>query len=1718
MRLQDDELFLGEAPYANAEKNEVSVQFSPGFVHTPTDETNVERASRLRGCFVCIPEDDAARRWSNNLSARDADLPIKRMFENVNVEIAAYPGGTPETISVCTVHPWDDDTVAMVADGIWERVLDRPYSVSGIEHLRGIIGTPKPTRRSDPAKWNALALPLETRPTDLPRDNDDLVLQDPGGRISSSGLAVVDQALINLHLATMLSQAFHRQSPTVASSHGADLFSARSLPQVATLPNVSDAGNALYADRARQWSERIVSRGLAAGTNASRAANDALNSRATGKNADPKPFHRVEPDPGPDATPSETLVETVTHIIGDIGAQNWHLAAGSQVDIGPPVWADAVNSQIRTTLQKGKDNGQGLQLNLGLEEMRGLLEATRADGKSILTMVQLGLRPDARDRQVGVVVNRGRSEPVMASRQLALEGNPFGNLSFEDAEFLVTHSDNLIQNRIGGLMALPIAARIARLVFDIDIDLEELERPLANHIESGGKFTIKVIPNPDVASELTLQPIHSRTVCQLVSMDDAPGGKIFVASEETAAGESEHRNGILNIQQKMHGRPRFHFSSTDVAGFASRTWNEGEANAAMISSGYDPESAPGTLRSSGVAMYDTGAAEAVGRNVNRSADDLRFAGDICTGYRVDVGVTGRKTGSAKGWRSLCRKFVEFQNESAESCEALSRLTDAAASIRRTIAGTGIYDENEIDLLLNETTIRPGARTIRDGDGQEQAILYDMVFEWMGDPLATACTATRNAARHKSVYTHDDITIEDDLGEREDEFEEVDLLVKSEDSGTEAVVHFVEDLPTDGMLPPRLEYQRTYHFGMRSVYLGGYSLPLQLAAPMYDGELSEFLGTHTHLRMENLPSPRVFEVDQRPRHGETLELMAIRDTVTRDRSRRILAVPSVALDMAAMHPTPEAAEQQAGYSGPWRVLDGRRPIRGRKRFPAGGWPFVSSMAQKPKKQVEELATGERRWLADPLDRSARGAPPRSERERNPFTIGDVSISKFRNRAAQYYPDPMVAALRLQLVDPRGGKAARTESYPVYEDDYYQAVPNFISSQQSERCRYPNAIPILLVLEEGATDTIKSSQIGYLDNTGRFNRMRAGDRPPANSMTVRRVIVALAEGSDMELRCNCLRFSEYREGFGPHVRTIAMLKDTRRFDSSQDPLLDAFGGQEELLQEFASDQLVLRLVHAVEKPSPPILSNDAAMRKTLDTDSWRKNTQLMQAAEENSDLFASQTWLNGTVGVETKVVGDLTLSIAYSDLRYDPYKPTETDADGNIKFERLAPYTVELRLDRAAIDEPSPRIIDLVQAGLIDGPAMLQLPDSRAYELEITPIVSSRFRSFFDPGTRPSQFASVGQSESLWIKATKRPASLGFVEMLPAFVWEERSEGVSHSRRMVVRLRWRNKQYAKDVVQGPKEATGWPSSGKNEELAILLRGAHDAGKLEQFVSRIGGDAIRTGGDPDASLTLEDVLNFTGTKAESVFVPAPGKADEAGAALDPTNVAGNESDGAVLDLLRYPPRYEARGRYWYVDLDIGNPNRIPEPLRIGAPWVRLGLARYQEHALHGGNPSRDLRVSTPSLIEFRLEPYRRVDVVAEPSIRLPDGTRAWPITVTVYGRTQYLKGSASDDPSGYKASQFSIALLRKPRTIADWFGEGGMERVKTVDCDESKFCQATCNPQSGILWKETILSPKNPRNSSFYMLVEETERMLDANASDEGDKIDSGPRFIARIKVVT
>lgn len=500
-----------------------------------------------------------------------------------------------------------------------------------------------------------------------------------------------------------------------------------------------------------------------------------------------------------------------------------------------------------------------------------------------------------------------------------------------------------------------------------------------------------------------------------------------------------------------------------------------------------------THSTAGLVLLDRGRAEQslqqfAARTVHGNRTDciLLDSNDLLIGYRLDVGVpfAADKPGDF-AWRSLMARNIQHGNGGPHAANV--------STIVPLLMGGSAKQISPWQRTLDDAQLSLPARLVdapKQGEtNSKDAYVEEVVAVWTGEPMAALCAA-----------------------------EEKDKEREAEVGAGEVVSLPPADDKSD-RVPPPLRFGWPYRVGMRAVYAGGISLPVQHAKKLYDGTSAcksastntlalparddSRSGIRRFLRHERIASPfLLMHVDIASRRStkmgyERSAHAIVRSTPGEPKSeyaepgetRRIFVPPSVEMHFAAMH----------------GVFDGMtQPKEGllHMRFDAknGGFPCITA------KSVEgingETFFGERSISYDQEER------------------GDaVYIERTVPRSRPYFPDP--AAGRWAVAVRHAGTNTYLEG-PAVTEPFRKSIES-----------YPDCRPLVLRIVRVASPRPQNAnptlQQVLSVSPGVSSHVKGGVE----------MVVRLAPGEDFEVDVWCIPEAEdLQELFAP-VESIAAL---------------------------------------------------------------------------------------------------------------------------------------------------------------------------------------------------------------------------------------------------------------------------------------------------------------------------------------------------------------------------------------------------------------------------------------------------------------------------------------------------------------------------------------------------------------------------------------------------
>lgn len=360
---------------------------------------------------------------------------------------------------------------------------------------------------------------------------------------------------------------------------------------------------------------------------------------------------------------------------------------------------------------------------------------------------------------------------------------------------------------------------------------------------------------------------------------------------------------------------------------------------------------------------------------------------------------------------------------------------------------------------------------------------------------------------------------------------------------------------------------------------------------------------------------------------------------------------------------------------------------------------------------------------------------------------------------------------------------------------------------------------------------------------------------------------------------------------------------------------------------SPQRELQLIHAVERPvSPPELATTPI-------------------AEESKPIGQTFSHLQGTVTTHSGSTAEVELNAAWVEVedRIDaPAGASREDRTGHVGFLKI-PYGEDARLF------PKPG----------EQPPKHEFGDTKHRWVKYSLVGTTRYLENFPASvTNRRDLITLGGPPTglIDILSTRRPEPPKVVYIVPTFKWEPSADGTSRKR----------------VGRGLRIYLDrpWYSSGDDEKLGIVLgqpRGLGTVGgvfgfgipaAVRPYISEWGSDPVSSGPLPNVDRELGPG-DFTPD-------PAAGFVSATSLTLDELN----DSATLTVQAVGYDVTFSEERQLWFVDLELN-------PGRAYFPYVRLALARLQEHAVANAKLSKVVRTEFAQLVADRTATVNRIVV---------------------------------------------------------------------------------------------------------------------------------------------
>lgn len=725
--------------------------------------------------------------------------------------------------------------------------------------------------------------------------------------------------------------------------------------------------------------------------------------------------------------------------------------------------------------------------------------------------------------------------------------------------------------RFFGLQAFPTLARLFNLVIDVEIklfdiskDVNELTDPLRLDEEAvdfdvaevdrpgSGPRTAEAIylqlmhPPPAVAADPAQAAAHAAQIVWSVVKLRQPGPsddahfwpvtfeEIEIARDIVAApsdtGLQKMRppqfDGLVDLGFKGEdGKARFELDNLDFTQALEQYSNALEGTQAALEGGAPLDRAGeglGTLRTGGLALLDRMRPDRVVKSAQDTREQVKQRADgganvldargITVGYRADVGVRprGERPDHRFVWRSLMNRIVRYEDPQDPTPGRIEQkqLERKLAELR-----LGVEDRIRLDSGSVRTPSKLIALDHNRDPKQAEAIASQDLFVWTGDPLGLECGGASEQTSTVDVDPTRDLplTIVYDLPRDSDVKRDRDPQRRDQEAFT----------------PPRLEFGRGYRIGLRAVYLGGVTLPLERAAARYekakDGSLTlprRDSNGHRFLREEPIPPPLVTLTERvlpptpsatSPRHPDQpwdpADLVVVRTgedpRLGPETAWRVIVPPAVPMEFAVLHRL-RGWDRTVGDGGRQgkRLVDGMVNVDIDPNW--GGFPHLDETRRKVDYNPEK---------SDPNgDKTVHDAV---------FRVKATSDADLATRKQPYYPDPAARQLAVEVATRRPDAERKEQPLIVPLDDPENGV------------RYPDYVPVLLeVVALKATEARRrianfdsAIDVGVIAKGGKFEpRSWRGWQQSDGTVRARRVVIRLRPGEDFDVRLWCPAHSE------------------------------------------------------------------------------------------------------------------------------------------------------------------------------------------------------------------------------------------------------------------------------------------------------------------------------------------------------------------------------------------------------------------------------------------------------------------------------------------------------------------------------------------------------------------------------------------------------------------
>jgi hypothetical protein len=582
-------------------------------------------------------------------------------------------------------------------------------------------------------------------------------------------------------------------------------------------------------------------------------------------------------------------------------------------------------------------------------------------------------------------------------------------------------------------------------------------------------------------------------------------------------------------------------------------------------------------------------------------------------------------------------------------------------------------------------------------------------------------------------------------------------------------------------------------------------------------------------------------------------------------------------------------------------------------------------------------------------------------------------------------------------------------PYYPDGNSQAVRTYFRPVVPSNARMPAMRPPTPFWEDGQPprqampvmlEIVRAPADPAADRITRRDDGWTWVETDGAPVRVRRISIALQPATEVSLLTVCE--TDHTKLVKRHLIGEALIEHVRGGKPGLAKADDAATAAALLEALLANDFLPLlnghaplRLVHAQQRPDPPKLvgtglglfavATTAAVDPKKPGQTWLDVVTKRIAAHNHdyalweSDEGGTTCFLIGKIDLDGPATGSLWFEALWDEHGPEYLKVTQVGSGYRYTYAAARNHT---RFDGPPIDAASkPAALNLIGDSAHPNYCAHAFLDGRARRLIVTAVAKSRFADFFDSDA-PGLCESRSDPVEVWVPCTFLPDTPTVDRITPVFDYEVTKLGsgkFSFARTCRLRV-----EFGDDVFM----------TGEGEQIAVLFRTAGDdpCALFKPELAPYADGFTQWGRDPLHNSPTNSPLTpgkfRGGTLVDEPLMLKTGRV--------PMNPGAAPEKGEPVIAVAYTPKLDAEeGFFCDFHLDpVDSESRAaalasPDPYM---PFVHLGLARYQKHAVDA------LKLSHAVGRDVQLVPWRQGRIEF-------DGPRKFTLTLEgpIYGEGQ-------------------------------------------------------------------------------------------------------------------